>query len=176
MFPHVWDNNKQIRFYTDDYEEMKIISSYLEEDYKFRTQYENVDYRSFMPYYLIITDDYSRIRNLKIISQILQNKNNLGFSLFCLTNDLTQLPNECKTFINLISDLAGMLFENEISSTNVKKFMLDKVSHIDFGSIYEKISNIPIKYNVSGTMLLPNKYTFLEMYDVRIDRTIEYKG
>ena len=30
MLPHVWNNTKDIRFFSDDYDEMKQISAYLE--------------------------------------------------------------------------------------------------------------------------------------------------
>ena len=164
MLPHVWNNTKQIRFFADDYDDMKEISKYLEEDLQNRLQYEDKDYKSFMPYYLIITDDYKKIENLKIIKEVLKLKRNVGFSILCITNDLMQLPNECKTFIN-IEDDRGMLFENEISSTNSKKILFDTSVTFFFDKICQIIANIPIRYTASGINLLPNNYTFLEMYD-----------
>lgn len=164
MLPHVWNNTKQVRFFSDDFDEMKQLSKYLEEELNNRLQYENKDYKSFMPYYLIITDDYKKIENLKIITEILKTKLNVGFSILCITNDLMQLPNECKTFISL-GDKTGTLFENEISSTNQRQITFDTSVTFFFDRICQKIANIPIKYTASGGFLLPNSYTFLEMYD-----------
>ena len=166
MLPHTWNNTKQIRFFTDDYEDMKEISSYLIEELKHRMQFDNVNYKSFSPYYLIITDDYQKIKNLKIISEVLKNRANLGFSLICITKDFTQLPNECKTFVNITQNLSGMFYENEISSTSMKQVIFDEHFDYPFENICKEISNIPIIYTQNATMLLPNKYTFLEMYDV----------
>ena len=166
MLPHVWNNTKQIRFFADNYEDMKEISKYLENELKERTQYdENMDYRSFSPYYLIITDDYSKIENLRIITEILKSKRNLGFSLLCITEDMTQLPNECKTFVS-IENNKGIIFDNEISSENQKQITFDTSFTIFFERICQTISNIPIRYMRTGAGLLPNTYTFLEMYDV----------
>ena len=165
MLPHIWNNTKQIRFFADEYEDMKEISKYLEEDLKNIQQYKDVNYKSFMPYYLIITDDYKKIENLKIITEILKSKVKLGFSILCIGNDLIQLPNECKTFVDLDKKV-GMLFENEISSTNQKQIIFDTSVTFFFEKICEAISNIPIRYTAAGSNILPNSYTFLEMYDV----------
>lgn len=166
MLPHIWNNTKQIRFFADDYNDMKEISKYLEEDLQNRLQYEeNIDYKSFMPYYLIITDDYKRIENLKIITEILKTRINIGFSILCITNNMMQLPNECKTFINL-EDEEGMVFESEISSNNQKRFIIDSYKEIDFEQISKKLSNIPIKYTGGKGTFLPSSFSFLEMYDV----------
>ena len=37
MLPHVWNSTKQIRFFAEDYNEMKEISLYLEEELRFKT-------------------------------------------------------------------------------------------------------------------------------------------
>lgn len=167
MLPHVWSRNKQIRFFTHDEEEMKDISKYLEVELQNRLQYKDKEYKSFKPYYLIITNDYKRIENLKFITEVLKQKQNMGFSILCITNDLLQLPNECKTFIELdMASKKGMIFENEISSTNQRQITFDNSVKIFFEKICEKISNIPIRYTETGSYLLPNNYSFLEMYDV----------
>ncbi len=167
MLPHVWSNNKQIRFFTNNYDEMNEISKYLEEEFQERIQDEKKDYKSYMPYYLIITDDYKKIENLKIITEILKQKTNVGFSILCITKDMMQLPNECKTFISVDNDSkTGTIFENELSASNQKNFNFDTSVIFFFEKICQMLSNIPIKYSASGSNLLPNTYTFLEMYDV----------
>lgn len=167
MLPHVWNRTKQMRFFTYENDEMMDISKYLEQELKNRLQYRDKDYKTFQPYYLIITNDYKKIENLKVITEILKTKENMGFSILCIANDLLQLPNECKTFINLdMVSKTGTIFENEISSTNQKQITFDNSTTILFEKIFEKLSNIPIRYTESGRYLLPNNYTFLEMYDV----------
>lgn len=167
MLPHVWDDTKKIRFFADNYDDMKLVSAYLEEEYNERIQYEDerVNYKSFMPYYLIITDDYKEIENLKIIGQISKSKKNIGFGIFCMTHDLMQLPNECKTFISLY-DGTGSIFQSEISSTNQQKFKFNTEQTFFFDKIIQKLANIPIKYSSSGSKFLPSSYSFLELYNV----------
>ncbi len=167
MLPHIWDNTKQIRFFADNYNDMQEISKYLEEELVNRLNVaEDIDYRSFIPYYLIITDDYKKVEKLKIITEILKIKINVGFSIFCITDNLMKLPNECKTFISLDSNNHGIMFESEISSTNQKEFKFDNSYTFFFEKICKEIADIPIKYTSSRSMTLPNSYSFLEMYDV----------
>ena len=164
--PHIWDDQKQIRFWADEYDDMKDISRYLEEELNNRKQYEDkFDYRSFSPYYLIITDDYKKIENLKIITEILNLKRNLGFGIFCLTDNLLHLPNECQLFINIENSKNGKLFENEITSTTKKEFYFDSSFTFFFENIGQRLSNIPIRATTSSKSSLPEVYTFLEMYD-----------
>lgn len=163
--PHIWDEQKQIRFWADDYEDMKDISRYLEMQLNNRRKYEDkFDYRSFAPYYLIITDDYKTIENLKIVTEILNAKRNLGFGLFCITDNMLHLPNECQLFIN-INGNNGNLFENEITATTKKEFYFDSSFTFFFENIGQKLSNIPIRANTASKFSLPETYTFLEMYD-----------
>ena len=167
MLPHVWNNTKEIRFFADEYNDMQEISKYLEQEYTHRINIEqDVDYKSFSPYYLIITDDYRKIEKLKIINEVLKSKVNVGFSVLCITDNLIKLPNECKTFISIDDNCDGIMFESEISSTTQKQFKFDDGYTFFFEKICKELSNIPIKYTAGGKMTLPSSLSFLEMYNV----------
>lgn len=150
MLPHLWNNTREIRFFADNLNDMKEVSRYIEEEIKARSSYgDKVDYRSFMPYYLIITDDYKKIENLKMITEILKSKVNIGFSILCITNNLMQLPNECKTFISLDNEV-GTIFQSEMSSTSKQQFTFDISQIFFFDKIEKVLSNIPIKYTAGS--------------------------
>ncbi len=167
MLPHIWNNVKDVRFFADDPEEINEISRYLEEVMGQRKAYEenDIDYKSFAPYYLIITDDYKKIEKINVIKEVVNSKVNLGFSLLCMSDNITKLPNECKTFIN-IADGKGEIFESELTEDNQNSFIFDDQQRIFFEKISRTISNIPIKSTNAQDMVLPSTYTFLEMYDV----------
>ena len=165
MLPHIWDSSHQIRFFADEYNDMNEISQYLEEELNDRLQNEDCNYKAFMPYYLIITDNFKKIQNLNFIKKLLKLKVNPGFSLLCISDDLTQLPNECKVFVDIEKN-CGRIFENEISSNNQRKIALEVSNTFFFERIWQKIANIPIRVSLFGKASLPNNYTFLEMFDV----------
>ena len=170
MLPHIWDNNKDIRFFADTYEDAREVSSYLEESFKFRV--ENMrsgdDYTEFKPYYLIITDNYRAFENIKILDDVRKYKQNIGFGLLCMDTNINKCPNECKSFINL-EENGGYIFDNEISTSSENKgrvaFEYDNFKEIRFEEVSKKLSNIPIRASESSVQSLPENYTFLEMFD-----------
>lgn len=166
MLPHVWDNENKIRFFANDYDEMNEISKYLLEEFEDRLQAQKNGNRLFSPYYLIVIDDYKKVENLKIISEVLNNKNsNVGFGILCITDDMMQLPNECTTFVSL-QENSGVLFESQVSSTSQKRFEFDTKNVFCFEKIVDSISNIPMRFFEVGNNSLPSHYSFLEMFNV----------
>ena len=169
MLPHIWNDSKEIRFFADEYTDIERIGKYLEEDLKNRINsengYNNVDYKNYKPYYLIISDDYKKIEEIRIIKQILESKLNLGFSILFVAKDWIQLPNECKTFITL-NDNKGQIFESRLEKGAQKEFNIHVPEEYLFNDISEKLSNIQIKYTTSGKNALPDVYPFLEMFNV----------
>lgn len=176
VLPHVWDDTNEIRFFGSNNSDIKQISQYLEEIFNERngdgdtsniiqiTKKEK-DYRQFDSYYLIITDDYKNMKNVRIINRVLGNSDNLGFGLLCVTKDITQLPNECKSFIEIRENGKCLMYGNEVSMETKRKFLLDKFDKFDYSKISKVISNIPIKYTSSKATSLPEHYNFLEMYN-----------
>ena len=173
MLPHLWNDAKNMRFFADDYTDMQNVSKYLEDELQKRNEDEedfisrmsNKDYRMFSTYYLIVTNDYINISNLGIINKLLKQEKNLGFSLLCITDNFSQLPNECKLFIDITEDECEIL-ENEESQNIKNKVILDDADNLDFETVSKVISNIPIKLKTSSEYSLPSKYNFLEMFDV----------
>ena len=166
MLPHTWNGMKTMRFFADDNSKIKEVSQYLETELGKRiSNNDKFDYTVDMPYYLIIIDDYKIAENLNIINHILSVDKNLGFSILIITNNINYLPNECHTFIELNNE-EGTLFETKNSATNQTKFKIDISKTFFFDKINQVLSNIPIKYTEEKSLLLPSKYTFLEMFNV----------
>ncbi len=168
MFPYVWNDEKDFRFFEDDVKNMEEISKYLEDEFSKRTKEDDNhtdDNKNFSPYYLIITDNYREIENLKIITNILQQKENVGFSIFCIAKDMMELPNACKKFIHIENKL-GKVFSNEISSKSEIHFTFNNLNIFFFEKIKNMIANIPIRYKLAERNALPSHYSFLEMYNV----------
>lgn len=168
-FPYVWNENKDFRFFEDDYDGMDEISKYLENEYSKRKDKRNLDNDDNNelkgPHYLIISDDYRKIENLKIIKNLIKEKDNIGFSMLFMANNFNQLPNECKTFITLDKKV-GKLFNKESKKSDQKEFVFDNENMFFFDRISKTIANIPVKTKISEKNSLPEYYTFLDMYNV----------
>ena len=171
MLPHIWNESKEVRFFSDEYTEIERMGKYLEEIWKSRAKEDSLymdkkeNYKEYSPYYLIITDDYKKIEDIRVIQQILEHKNNFGFSILFATKDWAQLPNECKTFITF-DENEGQIFESRFEEGKQREFNIRFPEEYLFDEISEKLSNIPIKYTVTGRNALPTVYPFLEMFNV----------
>ena len=170
VLPHCWDNAKKIRYFATNNDEAKELSLYLEQEFqsrKFRDsnhETKNLNYLSYKPYYVIISDDFKAIRELEIIKDVCDQEVNIGYSLMIINSRITNLPNECHSFISIGDTMSG-LFENELVSNKQKEFVADYNENINMYECSKKLFNIPIE-TARENSNLPNMLSFLEMYDV----------
>ena len=176
--PHCLSEDKSIRFYATNMEETKKISAHLETEFtKRKNQFyqengneddkdkkidKNINYKNWTPYYLIVTNNYSAIKNIPIVKDIIESKDNLGFAITILDNSLQSLPNECSAFIELY-DTESCVIEKEINNQTV--FKPEILANIDMRMITNRLANIPVEY-VDEASQLPTSLTFLEMFKV----------
>ena len=161
--PYLFDDMHQVRFFATNLDETKELSLYLERIYQDRKENKKV-YPNISPYYLIITDNYHMYRDVEIVKDILAGEVNLGFSMIIFSEKLTNLPSECKNFINVNQDRSG-IFESEISAGNQREFKTEFCTDINLNDCIKKICNTPIE--ISGdNKALPDTISFLEMYNV----------
>ena len=168
--PHCFSDNKQVRFFATDIEDIKYISSYLEQEYIKRATIQGVDLveneneeSTYRPYYLIITDDYTMIRKIGIVEKILKNKENYGFGLVCIENRLGKLPSECVDFIS-IEGMAAIL-STDINNYYQQQFTKEINPNLNVEQCCNVLSNIPIEF-VEDIRNLPTALGFLEMFNV----------
>jgi len=163
--PFIWNNEKTLRYYATNQDEINKVTGFLKEEFNYRKSFNNndINYTSFLPYYLIIADDVSLVKNNILIKEILETKQNYGYSVIMLSDKLDMLPNECATFVNVDPTSSGV-FTNQMTQDNQLIFKPDFVD-FDIKKSISKISNVPLDI-ANGKFILPKKYSFLEMYDV----------
>lgn len=174
--PHCFSNNRQIRFFATDIEEMKTVSNYLEQEYISRVP-QNADANTevvenedkdnsvtYSPYYLIFTDDFTKVRRLGISELILKNKDDFGFGFVIIENSLGKLPSECVNFITIGNQTSGIL-RNELDDYYHQDFNDEVNTKIDMHKCCEVLANIPIEF-YEDTRYLPKNLGFLEMLRV----------
>lgn len=178
FLPHCWDNSRTRRFIAATIDEKKKMASYLESVIKEREealnpdgkkdsnnqQYDEFAYKKFGCYYLIITDDIASCRHLDVINKILDMKENLGFSIIIKNDRITNLPNQCTTFMNINEETSGM-FGNELNVGEQKQFKADLNKTVNVEDCVEKIANIYVKVPKEKHEL-PKSIGFMEMYGV----------
>lgn len=168
--PHCWSNDKMTRYFAADVDEMKQLSSELEDIFQSRLYKENdnanISYKRFKPYYLIITDDLKNARDIEIIKNILNQPLNVGFSVLILNDRLTNLPNECMNFICIGHNNRSVIFEDQLVMNKQRKFIVDIDNSLNLEDYSLKLANIPIDTAIRDSSEFPKSMSFLEMYNV----------
>ncbi len=180
--PHCWSNDKEKRFFATNENEMMQISMYLEQEYDRRikddtnqeeekkntVKFENQElYKNYDEYYLIITDDFTKVNKSPIINRILNDNVNAGFSLMIFDNALKNVPSRLEKFIDIGDNTSGLFSR-----------MMEEESHIPFKPQYisfnmeeyaKIIENIPLS-SKDHQATIPSSISFLDMYHAgRID-------
>ena len=171
--PHSFNDDKTVRYYANSYDEMKVLSSNLEEILKSRKEKEKIDenseivedstlYRGFDNYYIIFINDIFLSKSLPIISDLLSLPENLGFSIVFLNKTMNKLPKRCNTFIAL-SEKDGCVMEKTINSQIT--FIPEYLKNVNVSYICSKLMNIPILSNDTQSSL-PTSISFLDIFKV----------
>ncbi len=164
ILPHIFSNDKSIRFFATENDEYKEVMYYLEKVFNSRKEKElDLTKIKFEQNYLIVTDSFNSIRNYEFIENLVEDKLNYGFSLLILNNNISNLPDQCQTFIELTDD-ESKIFKN-ISNSEEQKFKID-LTNVDYFNCFKKLSNIPVEINDDNEGIIPKKVGFLEMYEV----------
>ncbi len=176
-FPHVWSEDKQMRYYGNNMEEMKTISEDLLKEFNRRKKAiknagkdenkdvkGNIGYKNFSCYYLIVCDCYRKIKDFDIINELLKTDENYGFSLLFVDSSLGGIPPTCSSFI-FIENKRNYVLEPKGENNITREFNVNNFPVINMELIAASLSNIPI-ISKEGKSELPKSLTFLEMYNV----------
>ena len=176
FLPHSFSDDKKIRFFAINSEDVKNVCSFLDSIYIERKSKKNNNENgennnlnnkniiNYYPYYLIITDSFRRVKNNKFFEDFLNSEINYGFSLILFEKDMKNLPKESEVFAG-IYDIECGLFNRELKSNTGNKFKAEYVSSLDMDYFSRSISNIPIQSKEEAAQL-PNSISFMEMYQL----------
>lgn len=165
--PHVFSEDKSVRFYATTDQEAKYVSNYLEDILKLRLTKDSEEQKnvSIMPYYLVITDDYKNKRSIPIIDELTKLEDQeVGFSLMVLGENAKSVPDSSKLFVE-IGAKEGAVFESDKGLNSQKVFYLESNNNIDLNSVAFKLANIPVLEKASQSVL-PTSLKFLDMFNV----------
>lgn len=167
--PHLFSDNRKIRYYSKNIEESNSILNSLEEEYtKRKNEISNINrddlkdsiyYKNFDSYYLIITDNYTKLKNSSFIDKIINSSDNYGFSMLIAEKSVQKLPNQCNLFIQF-EGKEGWLFSK---AKNEQIRFVPEYSDIDLAELVYRLANIPLPA-VNSASTLPSNISFLEMY------------
>ncbi len=173
--PYCYSRDRSKHFFATNEDEMKMVSSSLEDIYNTRIltlNNGNEDdkeindshddlYKKFDEYYLIITDCFISTKKLGIIEKVLDEDSNIGFSLITIEPSMKNVPSKCNKFVEI--DDIGMITDKDLSNTDIVSFKVEVMDNALIEDYSFVIANMPISLTTSGSSL-PTSINFLEMY------------
>lgn len=173
--PHIWSAKRDIRFFSENYNESIQLSSYLDQIYdkritivedndkKEKKEYEDKSklYLNYDEYYLIVTDNFEEAKSIPIINRILNSNSNVGFSLLVFGSDIKKMPSKLDRFVYINNKNSAIYLKN-LTNNDQSQFKAEYIDNLNINALSKQISNIPVDYKISGYNL-PESISFMDM-------------
>lgn len=161
--PHVWSNDKKVRYFATNHEEVHYIFNSIDEIVKER---ENSDGTKndhlYIPHYVIVIFEASLIEREPLLRYVYDPKNAVGISTLFVYGDITNLPKSCETIIQSDEVRTGYYTKNENENRFIS-FSLDNVSNENISYFTSGLTKLLIKRDIR-TLSIPDRISFLQMY------------
>ncbi|TCN24100.1 type VII secretion protein EssC [Mesobacillus foraminis] len=162
--PHVWSEDRDVRFIATDSNEVKELSVYFEKEINARAELTEDELNEIPQHTVVFSMSKSLGAKAEMISLLLKEKKNLGFSLITLYDELKNLPKECSNVIELGGEYSKIFDKDDISG-KYTGFNADIYMQEDPEELAVALANIQLA--TSGqAYVLPEMLTFLEMFGV----------
>lgn len=164
---HNFNNEKNFRFFASTIETTKSLAEYLNNEISKRPEPKGDDSENkayYKPHYLIIVDDYERVKRYDAIKTITEVEKNIGFSMIILEERLSKLPSKCNNFITLGAQHSGAL-KNSYEKQEQITFQDEVQYNINMTELAKILANVPIEFE-EGLKALPDAISFMEMENV----------
>ena len=163
--PHLWNNEKTIRFFASSADEVKELSAIIEKSILSREDNDNSqDYTEYSPYYVILSTSKELFKKCEAAQKLLNYKNNRGFSIILTAPELKDFPKETKLVVSLDNSNSKVFVKDDTSGQFIQ-FNADSINDAALDNLSQDLANIELDLGGQGYSL-PNMVTFLEMFNV----------
>lgn len=161
--PHVWSEEKDVRFIASDEDEVKELSAYFEKELANRNELPDNELSEITPHYVVLSMSKILAARAEIIRSILKEKKDLGFSVITMYDELKSLPKECNTVVELGN--ISKIYDKDDIAGNYIAFKPDIYIGDECNELAVQLANIQLDTSVKA-YTLPTMLTFLEMFGV----------
>lgn len=167
-FPHVWSEDKKVRFIASNREEAGDVLFELAQIIRKRSQEEayRVDEVIPKPYYIVIVEEQSLLEGELIAKYLYAPQVRYGFTTLLMAENYEDLPNSCEYIIENSIAYKGMygVADGENGKINIQ---FDELSCGDLEKFARGIAGVTVKELENGGEI-PASLTFFEMYDIQL--------
>lgn len=164
LWPHAWDNERQVHYWACSGEERKAISAILEKVLLERGEGKPGEPNIGCPHYVLVATSLEYAKQVPAFRQALTAPEECGISCIIQADNIVSLPKECSVVIGLDGD-KGALFDRDDPSHLRTEFKPEDMTQVDLDRVTRSLANVALDRR-SERYVLPKMLTFLEMYGV----------
>lgn len=160
--PHVWNNDKTVRYIANDVDEAKELSNIIS---NIRAVNENNKSNSeSTTHYVIVAADRVLAEKIQALKEFVQNPSIAdNISVLALYDERKYLPKSCSTICSV--EEGGVYISDYNSITDEPQLIKEAVVYDkDPEDIFVKMANIELDI-VSASKMLPTSLTYLDMFE-----------
>lgn len=161
--PHIWSNDKKIRFFATNPDEVHFIFNVIDETLKEREETRDKE-KEMIPHFVVIVTEPRLIEKEALLRYVNDADNQVGITTLFAYGDIAKLPKSCKTIIQSDDTRTGYYIKNKNANRFIP-FALDNVEPDRICSFANELSRLPIKRD-SRSMGIADRISFLQMYKV----------
>lgn len=158
--PHIWSNDKKVRFFAVNPEEVHFIFNIMNETMKEREESE--DRMLPVPHYVVIVTEPDLIEREALLRYMNNADNAVGITTLFAYGDITKLPKSCKTIIQSDDTRTGYYTKNKNANRFIP-FALDRLEPERMEKFANELSQLPIKRDARSLGIV-DRISFLQMY------------
>lgn len=161
--PHVWSNDKRVRYFATNSDEVHYIFNVIDDDIKEREESDDKNI-PMIPHYVLMITEPELVEKEALLRYVQNTEQEFGLTAVFAYGDIAKLPKFCQTIIQSDEKRTGYYTKNK----NANRFIPFKPDSIEETKVREftnKLSHLPIKKD-SRTLGIADSVTFLEMYKV----------
>ncbi len=163
--PHVWSDDKSIRFIATDPGEVKELSVFFEKEIAGRESIvSEEELKEVKPHYVIFAIDKTLAGKAEMMNGIRKQKNSLGISVIHLYDELKNLPKECSLVVEFEGSHSKIYDKDDTSGKHIA-FQPHPYPVQDELQLAVQLGNIRLDTSGAG-YTLPAMLTFLDLFGV----------
>lgn len=162
--PHVWNNERTIRFLATSQPGASAIGEYLRREMEgaFGAKADVAKYRRTHPHYVVFALSKSLYDNLEVLKDVLAEDHNVGLSVVAA---FEQQPKESTRIFRMSSTGTHHAYDLLHPDQPPQEFALDRYGEDRYLASMKKLANTSLM-TIAGSYSLPKTFTFLEMFGV----------
>lgn len=160
--PHVWSEDKSIRFMAGNELEIRDIFFHLANVLRGREE-QSKEGVIPKPYYVIFIENSACLEGEMLSKYIYHPRPEYGMTTFLMVESLSQLPNTCEVVIENDDYYHGVYDLMEANRSKMQSFSPDSVGVSELEAFGKSLANIKVEEIEEGTEI-PSAISFMEMY------------